>query len=185
MKPVTVLLLFATLLFEGCGPPNDGFRFDGEYGAPQSGYLIHLLSEGYVPPGGGAGGQAFAIVQLCPAATSDGRPIRMIFTATRDGRVNVESGELGPVAMNWDGRTSEGMMRGLLTSAGFRHIDPGELGATLAVIGRSLGAAALSGRTPPGGSLRVAREDLTEAHAIDHDKLPAEWVAQSEVPGCK
>jgi hypothetical protein len=185
LRAAAGLASFVCVLAMGCGGSDDGFRFDGEYSADRSGIVFRIVAQGYVPEGGGAVGEAFAIAQVCPSGITEGRPVRMTFTVTKEGRTNIECRELGPVAMEWTGRNSEGMMRGLLTSAGFRQIDPAELAGCIAAIGRAIGSEAPGAPTPPGGALRVLREDLTEGSEIDHGKLPAEWVAPSEVAGCK
>jgi hypothetical protein len=190
MKLISPVLTFLTLWFiiilaAGCGSPDDGFRFDGEYSADRSGFAVRMLSEGYAPDGSVADGEAFAIVQFCPSGGAEGRPVRMTLTAARGGRTKVECGELGPDPMDWTAQNSEGLLRGALTSAGFRQIDPSELGGCLGAIDRAIGAKSREQAVPPDHALRVIGEDFTEGHEIDHDIPPAEWVAQSEVAGCR
>lgn len=167
----------------GCGPGDDGFRFDGEYAAPKSGYAIRLASAGYVREDG-SGVEAFAIVQVCPAGSPGGGPVRMMFTASGGGTVKVECSGLGPVAMDWTPQTAEGMLRGLLASAGFRRIDPPELAASLDAVDRALGLPPEAGGATPAG-LRTVREERKEGQPIDRGQPAAEWLAQSEVPECR
>ena len=183
MKPFAALLSFFLMAFAGCSPPDDGFRFDAEYSADRSGFLVRLVSAGVRAPDGHEG-EAFSVVQVCPSAAANGRPFRMTFTAAGNGRISVECGELGPVAMEWAPGSREGLLRGLLTSAGFRQIDPAELADCLEAVGEGFNPPAKRGGSFHGERFRTIREDLTEGHEIDHGRPPEEWVAQSEVAGC-
>jgi hypothetical protein len=109
----------------------------------------------------------------------------MTFTATKNGFTMIECSLLGPVPMDWSAQGSEGLMRGLLASSGFRQIDPVELAGFIAAIGRGLGTVAQGAGQTSGGVPRVVREALLESHEIDHDKLPVEWVSPSEVAACQ
>jgi hypothetical protein len=185
MKPLLPYIILLLAFIAGCGTADDGFLFDGEYAADRSRFILRILSKGYLPQEGGPAGEAYAIAQLCPSGTAEGRPVRMTFTALKDGHAMIECGLLGPVAMDWSVVNSEGLLRGVLTASGFRQIDPEELAGCIAAIGRALGAGRQSDGERPGGVPRTVREEFTEGHDIDHDKLPVEWVSPSEVEACK
>jgi hypothetical protein len=185
MKSIITAIVFLMAFTAGCGTGDDGFRFEGEYSADRSGLVARIVSQGFRSQEGGPGGEAYAIVQVCPSETTEGRPVRMTFTATKNGFTMIECSLLGPVPMDWSTQGSEGLMRGLLASAGFRQIDPGELAGFIAAIGRGLGTVAQGRVQTSGGVPRVVREALLESHQIDHDKLPVEWVSPSEVADCQ
>lgn len=185
MKPIITCFVVFLAFTPGCGTADDGFRFDGEYSADRSGLTVRILSKGYGPQEGEPGGEAYAIVQVCPSGTVEGRPVRMTYTALKDGHRLIECNLLGPVAMDWNAGNSEGLLRGVLTSAGFRKIDPGELAGFLAIVGRALGAGVQSGGEKRRGVPRIVREEFTEGYGIDHDELPVEWVSPSEISGCQ
>lgn len=182
MKRALATITLFSLAALACGPPDDGFRFDGEYSAPRSGFSLSLVCARFSPARAEAAA-AFAVAQVCPAGSPDGRPFRMTFTAEPGGPVRLEAGALGPVAMEWNDRSAEGLLRGLLTSAGFRNIDAGELGECLAALGRSL-ARPQGDVEETAGSLRTIREEVTEGYGIDRDAPPAEWVPRSDFPEC-
>ena len=183
MKPFTRIALFFLMAVAGCGTPGEGFRFDAEYVAEHSRFVLRMAAAGIRPRGGGVGA-AFGIAQICPAASAEGRPIRMTFTAAPDGSALLECGEIGAVPIEWNAGSREGLLRGVLTSAGFRQIDPAELQACLTAISRALGSTGPEGGTVGRAPLRATREEMTPDNDLDADQPPARWVEQSEVAGC-
>jgi len=185
MKYIILCTVSLIVFAAGCGPTDDGFRFGGEYFADRSGLSVQILSEGIAPAESGEGGGAFMIVQVCPGGATEGRPLRMTFTLRGDRSTYIDSRELGPVAMLWTKEKSEGLLRGLLTTAGFRKIDAGELAGLLAAIERGLDPKGKAGAKGTDGVLRVVKENFSDGQDIDHNADPAEWITQEEVVGCK
>ncbi|HLF15548.1 MAG TPA: hypothetical protein VI932_11735 [Bacteroidota bacterium] len=172
------------LLAAGCGPSDDGFRFHGDYEAARSGYRIQMLSEGYVEQGHDIARSAFAIVQFCPTRNSNAIFLRMTLTAAPDQSIRMACRDLGLQGVEWNWKTSEGLLRGLLSSAGYRTLDPAELLGSVKVIESSLSGpkgVVLRGQIE---SLRVLRADIEFGYDVAKDKPPGEWIEPSEVMGC-
>lgn len=168
----------------GCGPSEDGFRFQGRYEATISGFDVQIVSEGYIEEGRDTARTAFAVVLICPAGRSNARTIRMTLLRAPERPIEMEAEDLGPVFMEWNPKTAEGLLRGLLSAANFRNIQPDELRGSVAVIERSL--AGQKGAAPGDqvGSLRVLSADLENYFPLDKDTPPREWISLSEVPAC-
>ena len=55
MKPFTRIALFFLMAVAGCGTPGEGFRFDAEYVAEHSRFVLRMAAAGIRPRGGGVG----------------------------------------------------------------------------------------------------------------------------------
>ncbi len=180
----TMMLVVLLALVAGCGPADGGFRFHGEYEAALSGYDVQILSKGFVEAGHDVARTAYAIVQVCPTGRANGRSIRMILQSVPGRSIEVEAEELGPVFMEWNSKTSEGLLRGLLSAANFRNIRPDELHGSVRVIEQSLAGpkgAVLKGQIE---SLRVLRADIENGYPVERETPPREWLSHSELPAC-
>ncbi len=178
------LQLLCLMLIFGCGPARDGFRFQGRYEAAISGFDLQIVSEGYIEEGRDTARAAFAVVRICPAGRSNARAIRMTLMSVPGRPIEMEAEELGPVFMEWNSKTAEGLLRGLLSAANFRNIQPDELRGSVAVIDRSLAGPNAAMRSDQPGSLRVLSAGIEDAFPLDKDAPPREWISPSEVPAC-
>ena len=181
----SLLIHFIPLLLTvGCGPSDGGFRFHGDYEAARSGYRIQMLYEGFVEQGHDIARSAFAIVQFCPTGNSNAIFLRMTITAAPDQWIRMECRDLGLLGVEWNSKTSEGLLRSLLSSAGYRTLDPAELLGGVKVIESSLSGpkgVVLRGQIE---SLRVLRADIEYGYDVAKDTPPGEWIEPSEVKGC-
>jgi hypothetical protein len=184
MKAPALLLCAAAVLAAGCGPSDDGFRFHGEYGASRSGYRVQTLSEGFVEPGSDVAETAVAVVQICPVGHSGIRPVRMTLTSTPGRSIRMECSETGVLDVEWNGKTSEGLLRGLLSTLGYRNLDPEELLGSVKVIENSLAGpkgVVLEGQI---ASLRVIKTEIETDYPVGKTDPLKEWIAPSDLPSC-
>jgi hypothetical protein len=157
-----------------------GYRFDGRYDAPRSGYRLLIVARGYVAAGFDIADHAFARVRVCPLVPGVGKPLRFSLTRRPEMALLFESEEILTADAHW----SEKMFGALLQSRGYAGLTAMELAGGFKVI-----AGALSG--PKGAILPGQIDSLTvvqaqaEYSASDlKSQPPRDWVRDFDLPEC-
>jgi hypothetical protein len=169
----------------GCDTSDMGFRFYAQYEAPGGGYRINLVSQGYVEPGNDLATAAFAIVNFCPVGTSMGRPLQITLVSNpREWiKLDCEALAVNSVDLNW--RTSEAILRDLLSRAGFQNLTKEELKGTTKVIMCSLNGpkgVMLKGQIT---SVAVLQTDIRYGYKVLKDRPKKTWIDPADVRSCE
>ena len=174
-----IAILFLLPAIAAC-PFDNGFRFEGLYEAPRSGYRIRIISRGYVEGGYDIADNAFARVQICPNVGGRGRPLRFSLSAApRVPRV-FESEDVQITRANWN----EKLLRSVLLTAGYAEPMAEELSGSYRVISNSLSGpkgVILEGQIK---SVKVLKAKPEYGQEIMKNRPLKDWVAVSDLGSC-
>ena len=176
-------LTFTLLLALACSTDR-GFRFQAEYGAPRSGYRLRLISQGWVESGYDLSENAFALVQFCPVAEPGARPFRVSLASRPAAFDRIASADLRLAPTEMKRGTGVGILTGLLSRAGYRSLDSGEVVRTIRVMRSALlgsKGVVLEGQID---SLDVLGTKIDYGYEVVKDRPPESWIRASDLPGC-
>ena len=176
-------LTFTLLLALACSTDR-GFRFHAEYGAPRSGYRLRLISQGWVESGYDLSENAFALVQFCPVAEPGARPFRVSLASRPAAFDRIASADLRLAPTEMKRGTGVGILTGLLSRAGYRSLDSGEVVRTIRVMRSALlgsKGVVLEGQID---SLDVLGTKIDYGYEVVKDRPPESWIQASDLPGC-
>ena len=182
-RPAELALTLTLLLTPACSGDR-GFRFHAEYGAPRSGYRLKLISEGWVESGHDLSEDAFALIQFCPVAAPGARPFRVTLSSRPAAFDRIASADLGLVPTEMKRGTGVGILTGLLSRAGYRSLDSGEVVRTVRVMRSALlgsQGVVLEGQID---SLDVLGTRIDYGYEVAKDRPPESWIRASDLPGC-
>jgi hypothetical protein len=174
-----IAILFLLPAIASC-PFENGFRFEGLYEAPPSGFRIHIVSRGYVEAGYDIADNAFARVQICPTVLGKGRPLRFSLSAAPRVAPVFESDDVQIASASWN----EKLFRSVLLRADYGEPLAEELSGSYRVISNSLSGpkgVILEGQIDSGKVLRAKPE---YGHAVMKNRPLTQWIAVSELASC-
>ena len=132
---VSILIIHSLI---SCQPFTRGFTFQGEYVAPQSGFLVRMIARGNIKKGSDVSDKAFSLVRVCPIDSKNGYPFDLSLSSEPDEWITMESKVLGFSKSEWHWKTSENLFKKALKSAGFNTIVDEEVKGSVRVINGSL-----------------------------------------------
>ena len=157
-----------------------GFRFEGRYEAPRSGYRIMIVSRGYVASGFDIADYAYARVLVCPLTAAAGKPFRFSLTKLPQAPQLFESEDMLTADATW----SEKLLGAVLQARGYSALTAMELAGSFRVISNSLSG-------PKGVILQGQIDSVTvvdakpEYAAADMKTQPQRgWVSSAELGTC-
>ena len=161
-----------------------GFRFHAEYGAPRSGYRVKLISQGWVASGHDLSENAYALVQLCPVGAPGARPFRLTLWSAPMTFDRIASIELGLAPTEMKRGTGADILTDLLSRAGYKGLDSGEVVRTVRVMRSALYGSkgvVLEGQID---SLQVLSTKIDYGYEVVKDRPPESWIKSSDLPEC-
>lgn len=172
-----------SLLLIGCEGWNRGFRFYGTYAAPQSGYRLHLISQGYVRSGADLSSDAFAWVKVCPLPGTVARPFKLSLTSTSSSETVIESADQGlaPIELK---SNSDHLLHNLLAQAGYQNPIPSETAGSLRVMTSALTGSKgviLKGQID---TVQVVETRIDYGYSFDQSQPPVTWIKPNELVSC-
>jgi hypothetical protein len=179
------LAVLPLLIFSGCfGFLDRGFGFHGEYEAPHSGFRIEVMARGYVKGGYDIAETAFAVARFCPLHQSAGRPFELSLLAEEEQWIKVSCHDFDLNHTEWNWKTAESVLRGLLSKAGFSNVSAEEVKGAVQVLDGSLAGpkgARLKGQID---SLVVLRADTSYDIGVKRGRPSSDWIDQSALQLC-
>lgn len=187
MAKKRLLLVIPLFVFclTGCDMSDMGFRFYAQYEGPRGGYRINLVSQGYVEPGNDLATAAFAIVNFCPVGTSMGRPLQITLASNPRQWIKLDCEALAVHSIDLNWRTSEAILRDLLSRSGYQNLTTEELKGAAKVIMCSLNGpkgVMLKGQIT---SVTVHHTDIRYGYKVLKDQPKRKWIDPADVQACE
>jgi hypothetical protein len=172
-------LLLAALMV-GLSSCERGYRVQGAYLAPKSGYRVDLILQGMWDSDAEMVTESYKLAQICPLKPNHGRPVQFSIDNPRERGIGFFQKETAKApTQEWDFRSSSVILRETLAQSGFRVLDNVETTQMAEVLSSGWGARADL------KAITVIKETSNSKYPFDQTKPHRQWIALSELPPCK
>ena len=181
IKKVGLLCVLLSLGLQGCDAwTQKEFRFRGIYVAEKSGYRLEIISQGIRDIGEQSVIDIHRFVQICPIQPNPRKELRFRITSHRSLPADLLVGEDASFpATAWDWRSSQRVLRQMLTQAGFESLDPTEFEGIVNVLESA--PPVYEGQVK---GLTVKQADWKGDYKFDRTQPQSKWIDRSELPPC-